>query len=47
MMIMGHMKKIYIGAIEEEKEAAILYDKISILVHGLKVLIIIANLVLG
>ena len=37
MMIMGYFKKIYVGALEEEKEAAILYDKIALLIHGLKV----------
>ena len=36
MMIMGNFKKIYIGAIDKELEAAILYDKIAVLVHGLK-----------
>jgi hypothetical protein len=38
MMIMGNFKKMYIGAIENEQEAAFLYDKIAILVHGLKVI---------
>jgi len=33
---MGNFKKIYIGAIDKELEAAILYDKIAVLVHGLK-----------
>jgi len=37
MMIMGNLKKIYIGAIETEQEAAQIYDKIAILVHGMKV----------
>ena len=37
MMIMGNFKKIYIGAIDTEIEAALLYDKIAILVHGLQV----------
>jgi hypothetical protein len=37
MMIMGNFKKMYIGAIESEHEAACLYDKIAILVHGLRV----------
>eukprot|EP00347_Sterkiella_histriomuscorum_P005702 403355594 len=36
MMIMGNFKKIYIGAIDTELEAALLYDKIAILVHGLQ-----------
>ena len=34
---MGNFKKMYIGAIEQEREAALLYDRIAILVHGLKV----------
>jgi len=37
MMIMGNQKKIYIGAIQNEDEAAALYDRIAILIHGLKV----------
>lgn len=37
MMIMGNFKKMYVGTIETEQEAAHLYDKIAILVHGLKV----------
>lgn len=37
MMIMGNFKKVYVGAIEDEKEAAYLYDKIAIILHGLKV----------
>ena len=36
-MIMGNFKKVYIGAIESEQEAAYLYDKIAIIIHGLKV----------
>ena len=36
MMIMGNQKKIYIGAVESEVEAATIYDKISILIHGMK-----------
>ena len=36
MMIMGNFKKIYMGAIEDEKEAALIYDNIAILLHGLK-----------
>lgn len=36
MMIMGNFKKMYIGAIENEREAALIYDRIAILVHGLK-----------
>jgi hypothetical protein len=34
---------MYIGAIENEQEAAQLYDKIAILVHGLKVNIFYIN----
>ena len=37
MMIMGNFKKVYIGAIDDEQEAAYLYDKIAIIIHGLKV----------
>ena len=36
MMIMGNFKKMYVGAIDEEKDAALLYDKVAILTHGLK-----------
>ena len=36
-MIMGNFKKVYVGAIESEREAAYLYDKIAIIIHGLKV----------
>lgn len=35
-MITGNFKKIYVGSIDSEAEAALLYDKIAILVHGLK-----------
>jgi len=41
---MGNFKKMYIGAIENEREAALIYDRIAILVHGLKVTIHINNL---
>ena len=34
---MGYFKKIYVGALDDEKEAALLYDKIALLVHGMKV----------
>jgi len=34
---MGNFKKVYIGAIENEEDAAQLYDKIAIIIHGLKV----------
>lgn len=37
MMIMGNQKKIYIGAVESEMEAAAIYDKVSIIIHGMKV----------
>ena len=37
MMIMGNQKKIYIGAIETEQEAVMVYDRVAILVHGMKV----------
>lgn len=37
MMIMGNQKKIYFGAIDAENEAALIYDKVSILIHGMKV----------
>ena len=37
MMIMGNFKKMYVGAIDQEQDAATLYDKIAILTHGLKV----------
>ena len=37
MMIMGNQKKIYIGAVESEMEAAAIYDKVSIIIHGIKV----------
>ena len=38
MMIMGNFKKMYVGAIDKEQDAAILYDKVAILTHGLKVI---------
>jgi hypothetical protein len=34
---MGNFKKVYIGAISNEEDAAQLYDKIAIIIHGLKV----------
>ena len=37
MMIMGNFKKMYVGAIDQERDAALLYDKVAILTHGLKV----------
>jgi len=36
MMIMGNFKKMYVGAIDKEQDAALLYDKVAILFHGLK-----------
>ena len=38
MMITGNFRKIYIGAIDKEIDAAILYDKIAILLQGMKVI---------
>ena len=38
MMIMGNFKKLYMGAIENEYDAALIYDKISIISHGLRVI---------
>ena len=35
VMIMGPVKKKYFGAIASERDAAILYDKLSILTNGL------------
>lgn len=34
---MGNFKKLYMGAIETENDAALLYDRVAILSHGLKV----------
>lgn len=34
---MNNKKKKYVGSFPEEKSAAILYDKVAILTHGLKV----------
>ena len=36
VMIMGNFKKMYFGAIEDEKEAALFYDKLAIISHGIK-----------
>uniref|UniRef100_A0A7S3KST7 AP2/ERF domain-containing protein n=1 Tax=Euplotes crassus TaxID=5936 RepID=A0A7S3KST7_EUPCR len=36
VMIMGNFKKMYFGAIKSEKEAAIFYDKLAIVSHGIK-----------
>ena len=35
-MLTGNSKKVYIGAIDDQQEAAVLYDIVSILFHGLK-----------
>lgn len=37
-MIMGNFKKMYVGAIDKQEDAALLYDKVAILTHGLKVI---------
>jgi len=34
---MNNKKKKYVGSFANEKDAAILYDKVAILTHGLKV----------
>lgn len=34
---MNNKKKKYVGSFSEEKDAAVLYDKVAILTHGLKV----------
>jgi len=36
-MIMGRFKKQYIGAIEDESEAALIYDWHAVVTQGLKV----------
>ena len=36
VMIMGNFKKMYFGAIEDEREAALFYDKLAIVSHGIK-----------
>ena len=36
VMIMGNFKKMYFGAIKSEKEAALFYDKLAIVSHGIK-----------
>jgi hypothetical protein len=35
---MNNKKKKYVGSFAEERDAAVLYDKVAILTHGLKVL---------
>jgi hypothetical protein len=34
---MNNKRKKYVGSFTEEKDAAVLYDKVAILTHGLKV----------
>ena len=34
-MIMGNFKKMYFGAITNERDAALLYDKLAIVLHGI------------
>lgn len=34
---MGNFKKFYIGGIDSEEEAALIYDKLAIICHGSKV----------
>ena len=34
---MNNKKKKYVGSFADEKDAAVLYDKVAILTHGLKV----------
>lgn len=34
---MGNFKKFYIGGVEDEVDAALIYDKLAILCHGTKV----------
>lgn len=34
---MNNKKKKYVGSFADEKDAAMLYDKVAILTHGLKV----------
>ena len=36
VMIMGNFKKMYVGAIVDEIEAARIYDKLAILSHGIQ-----------
>lgn len=37
VLIMNNKKKKYVGSFADEKDAAVLYDKVAILTHGLKV----------
>lgn len=34
---MNNKRKKYVGSFADEKDAAVLYDKVAILTHGLKV----------
>ena len=34
---MNNKKKKYVGSFIDEKDAAVLYDKVAVLTHGLKV----------
>lgn len=34
---MNNKKKKYVGSFDDEHDAAILYDKVAIITHGLKV----------
>jgi hypothetical protein len=34
---MNNKKKKYVGSFADEKDAALLYDKVAILTHGIKV----------
>ena len=36
-MIMNKFQKYYVGGIETEEQAALIYDKYAILLHGLAV----------
>ena len=40
---MNNKKKKYVGSFEIERDAAVLYDKVAILTHGLKVIFNIHN----
>ena len=37
VLIMNNKRKKYVGSFEVERDAAVLYDKVAILTHGLKV----------
>jgi hypothetical protein len=37
---MNNKRKKYVGSFEVERDAAVLYDKVAILTHGLKVYLI-------